>query len=162
MPSMDLHEVLSSLTHASDLNLLRLRTAIDHLLQQPARILAVRQRLHVGQEVDFWNLREDRMRRARIVQFKPDQLLVRTDDPAQLWWVSYAAIQLDPSQAPAPHPATLQRSDFAPGDAVSFTGRDLIEHVGTIVRVNPKTATVACEGHEWRVPFSLLRRVVDI
>jgi hypothetical protein len=163
MPIMDLHEVMNSLQHASDLDLLRLRTAIDHLLQQPARILAVRQRLHVGQEVDFWNRREDRMRHARIVQFKPDQLLVQTDDPAQLWWVSYAALQLDQSQAPASRPAmTLQRSDFSAGDAVSFTGRDLIEHVGTIVRVNQKTATVSCDSYEWRVPFTLLRRVVDI
>ena len=41
---------------ASDLDLLRLRTAIDHLLQQPSRILAIRWQLHVGQVVDYLNL----------------------------------------------------------------------------------------------------------
>lgn len=160
---MDLHELMSSLQQARDLDLLRLRTAIDHLLQQPQRILAVRQRLHVGQEVDFWNLRENRLRRARVVQFKSDQLLVQTESPAQYWWVSYAAIQIDASQAPPPEPAArLTRSDFRVGETVSFEGQDLVQRLGTVVRLNPKTATVSCDGQQWRVPFALLRRVVDI
>ena len=40
---MNLHDVMGSLQQASDLDLLRLRTAIDHLLHSPTRILAVRQ-----------------------------------------------------------------------------------------------------------------------
>ena len=160
---MDLHDLMSALQQASDLDLLRLRTAIDHLLQHPKRILAVRQRLHLGQEVDCWNLRENRMRRGRIVQFKPDQLLVQTESPGQYWWVSYAAIQFDASQAPpAEPPAHLDRSDFTVGDTVSFEGRDLIQRLGTVARLNQKTATVSCDGHQWRVPFALLRRVVDV
>lgn len=160
---MDLHDLMNTLQQASDLDLLRLRTAIDHLLMQPQRILAVRQRLQLGQEVDFWNLRENRLRHARIVQFKSDQLLVQTETPAQHWWVSYAAIQLDTSQAPPPRaPARLARSDFSVADTVSFEGRDLIQRVGTVVRLNPKTATVSCDGQQWRVPFALLRRVVDL
>ena len=160
---MDLHDLMSALQQASDLDLLRLRTAIDHLLQQPTRILAVRKRLNVGQEVDYWNLRENRMRRGRIVQFKPDQLLVQTESPAEYWWVSYAAIQPDASQAPpAEPPAHLDRSDFTVGDTVSFEGRDLIQRLGTVARLNQKTATVSCDGQQWRVPFALLRRVVDV
>jgi len=160
---MNLHDLMSSLQQASDLDLLRLRTAIDHLLMQPQRILAVRQRLNVGQQVDFWNLRENRLRRGRVVQFKPDQLLVQTESPAQYWWVSYAAIQLDASPAPPPQPpAHLNRSDFSVGDTVSFEGRDLIQRLGTVVRLNPKTATVSSDGQQWRVPFALLRRVVDL
>lgn len=78
---MDWHELMSSLQQASDLDLLRLRTAIDHLLRHPRRILAVRQRLHVGQEVDYWSLRENRMQHGRIIKFKPDQLLIQTQNP---------------------------------------------------------------------------------
>jgi len=160
---MDLHELMSSLQQASDLDLLRLRTAIDHLLMQPQRILAVRRRLQLGQEVDFWNLRENRLRRGRIVQFKSDQLMIQTESPAQYWWVTYAALQLDASQTPPPEPPPrARRSDFAPGDTVSFEGRDLIQRVGTVVRLNPKTVTVSCDGQQWRVPFGFLRRVVDI
>jgi hypothetical protein len=45
---------------------------------------------------------------------------------------------------------------------VSFEGRDLLQHVGQVVRLNQKTATVSCDGQEWRVSFALLRHVVDI
>lgn len=112
-PVIDLHEVMNSLQHASDLDLLRLRTAIDHLLQNPTRILAVRQRLHVGQEVDFWNLRDNRKQHGRITQFKSDQLLILAENPHQYWWVSYAAVLLYPRQAPPPEaPRQMTRSEF--------------------------------------------------
>ena len=160
---MDLHDLMSSLQQASDLDLLRLRTAIDHLLQSPTRILAVRQRLHVGQEVHYWNLRDNRMQHGRTTKFKSDQLLILAENPPQYWWVPYAAIQFDPRQAPLPEPPRpLGRADFALGDTVSFEGRDLIQRLGSIVRLNQKTATVSCAGHEWRVSFPLLRHVVDL
>jgi hypothetical protein len=160
---MDLHDLMSSLQQACDLDLLRLSTAIDHLLYSPARILAVRQRLHLGQEVHFWNVRDNRMQHGRITKFKSDQLPILTQNPPQYWWAPYAAIQLDPSPAPPPQPPRpLGRSDFALGDTVSFEGRDLIQRLGSIVRLNQKTATVSCDGHEWRVSFALLRHVVDL
>ena len=161
--ALDLRELMNSLQQASDLDLLRLRSAIDHLLHNPTRILAVRQRLHVGQEVVHWNLRENRLQHGRIVKFKPDQLLILTENPPQYWWISYAAIQLDAQPAPlAPPPRHLDRSDFAVGDTVSFETRDLIQHLGTIVRLNQKTATLSCDGHQWRVSFALLRHVLDV
>jgi hypothetical protein len=134
---------MNSLQQASDLDLLRLRSAIDHLLHNPTRILAVRQRLHVGQEVDYWNLRDNRMQHGRITKFKSDQLLILAENSPQYWWAPYAAIQLDPRQAPLPEPPRpLERGNFALGDTVSFEGRDLIQRLGSIVRLNQKTATV--------------------
>ncbi|MFJ1252254.1 type II toxin-antitoxin system HipA family toxin [Cupriavidus sp. CuC1] len=57
-----------------------------------------------------------------------------------------------------------QRADFLVGDTVSFTDQHLRERIGTIVRLNQKTASIQCdpnEGH-WRVSFALLRKVVDL
>jgi hypothetical protein len=160
---MDLHDLMSHLQQASDLDLLRLRTAIDHLLQSPTRILAVRQHLHVGQEVHFWNLRDNRMQHGRITKFKSDQLLILAENPPQYWWVPYAAVQPDPDQAPLSEPPRpMARADFALGDTVSFEGHDLIQRLGSIVRLNQKTATVSCDGHQWRVPFALLRHVINL
>ena len=65
---------MNSLQRASNLDLLRLSFTIDHLSQSPARILAVRERLHVGQQVDYWSQRENRIRHGCIVKFKPDRL----------------------------------------------------------------------------------------
>ncbi len=56
----------------------------------------------------------------------------------------------------------MGRADFALGETVSFEGRDLIQNLGTIVRLNQKTATVSCDGHQWRVSYALLRHVVDL
>lgn len=162
-PELDVRELMNSLQHACDLDLLRLRTAIDHLLHNPTRILAVRQRLHVGQDVASWNLRNNRMRHGRITQFKSDQLLILAENPPQYWWVNYAAVLLDPGLDPAPEaPRHMKRSDFAVEDTVSFDGRDLIQQLGTIVCLNQKTATVSCDGREWRVSFALLHHVVDL
>ena len=54
------------------------------------------------------------------------------------------------------------RVDFALGDTVSFEGRNLIQRLGSIVRINQKTATVSCDDHEWRFSYGLLRHVVDL
>lgn len=160
---MDLHDLMTSLQRASNLDLLRLSFAIDHLLQSPTRILAVRERLHVGQEVEYWSQRENRIQHGRIVKFKLNRLLILAENPPQQWWVPYAAIQLDPNHAPLPEPPRrMSRSDFVVGDTVSFEGRDLIQQLGAIVRLNQKTATVSCDGHEWRVSFALLRHVVGL
>ena len=68
-----------------------------------------------------------------------------------------------PAQAPAPLPVRLRREDFAPGDAVSFEGRDLIRKFGTIRRINQKTASIACkDALEWRVSFGLPQRVISV
>jgi hypothetical protein len=45
---------------------------------------------------------------------------------------------------------------------VNFEGRDLIQRVGGIVRLNQKTATVSCDSLEWRVSVALLRHVIDL
>jgi len=44
---------------------------------------------------------------------------------------------------------------------VSFTDADLQHRLGVIVRINQQTATVACDGRNWRVFFPLLRHVVN-
>lgn len=161
---MDWHNVMSSLQQSSDLELLRLRTAIDHLLAHPPRILAIRQRLHLGQEVEYLSLRDNRMRRGRVIEFKPDQVLIQTADQSKYWWLPYAAVQLDAASPPPPEPPPVRpdRRDFAIGDTVSFEGRDLIQRIGTIVRINQKTASLSCDGQQWRVSFQLLRHVVNL
>ena len=162
---MQLQDLMNSLQKATDLDLLRLHVAIGHLLQNPARILAIRQRLHQGQQVEFWSTRDNRTHRARIIGFKHDQVQIRRDDSPESWWVMYAALSLDPLQAPhTPAPSRLpSRADFAIGDSVSFQAQDLIARFGTIIRLNQKTATLSADdGLQWRVSYAALRRVVNL
>lgn len=162
---IELQDAMLSLQKASDLDILRLHTAIGHLLRDPVRIMAIRRHLHLGQEVDFWNARTQKAQRGRIVNFKPDQVLVQTEIPRQGWWVMYAAISIDPANMPPQPPPERRptRADFARGDNVSFEPQDMIARFGRIIRMNQKTATVATEdGMEWRVAYGALRRVVNV
>src|SRR5512137_1592346 len=160
---MDLNDLMDRLQHLPDVDLLRLHAAIDQLLSSPTRILAVRQRLHLGQTVSFWNVRDNRAERGSINRFKTDQVLILAEHSSRYLWVPYAAVLIDPGAqalAPEPSPKPLRRSDFAIGDAVSFEGRDLIQRLGRITRLNTKTATIDCgDQSSWRVSYALLRHV---
>jgi hypothetical protein len=161
--NLDLCSIMSTLENASDLELLQLRTAIGHMLENSKQIVAIRQRLHTGQPVEFWSLQDRRTYRGRIAQFKPDQLLIHRDDNRFIW-VEYAALIGEGLQsAPeAPSRPMLTREDFRVGDTVGFEGRDLLQHVGNIMRLNQKSATISCEEGEWRVSYALLHHVVEI
>ena len=85
------------------------------------------------------------------------------------WTLPYAAIELpaDSRAEPrSPMPRSAQRptrEDFRVGDRVSFEDRHLQTRIGTIVRINQKTASIDCENEPgWRVSFGLLRHVVDL
>jgi hypothetical protein len=161
---MDLNDLMDRLQRLPDVELLRLHAAIDQLLSSPTRILAVRQRLHLGQTVSFWNVRDNRAERGSITRFKTDQVLVLAEHASRYLWVPYAAVLIDPdAPAPEPPPKALRRSDFAIGDTVSFEGRDLIQRLGRITRLNAKTATIDCgDQSSWRVSYALLRHVIDV
>ena len=162
---MDWHNLMSTLaTQASDLELLQLQTALENLLMQPARIIAVRQQLHVGQTIQYLDVRGNRMHAAKVIEFKTDQLMVHASNDGKYKWIRYAAVALDPSAKSAPpKEVPPRREDFAVGDTVSFEGRDLIRKFGKISRINQKTASILCEdGHVWRVSFALLQRVMSV
>jgi hypothetical protein len=163
---MDWHNLMSTLaTQATDLELLQLQTAVEHLLMQPARMIAIRQQLHVGQTVQYLDVRDNRMHGAKVIEFKPDQLMVHASHDGKYKWIRYAAVEMDPSVKAAPQPKEVlpRREDFAVGDTVSFEGRDLIRSFGKISRINQKTASIVCEdGREWRVSFALLQRVMNV
>jgi hypothetical protein len=55
------------------------------------------------------------------------------------------------------------RNDFRCGEKVAFEDKYLTTVVGTIVRINQRTATIdPGDGTSWRVGFAHLRHVVDI
>jgi hypothetical protein len=55
------------------------------------------------------------------------------------------------------------RDDFRRGDKVSSIDKYLQHQIGTIARINQRTASVDCEsGSGWRVLFAMLRHVMNI
>jgi hypothetical protein len=173
MVSMNDTKLIEALSNASSLELFELSRIIDRLLADPRRIVAVRNKLNLGKSVRFMDWRTGQMRSAKIVAIKDDQVTVHEDGTRSQWKLSYAAI--DPGEDNErvesesstiniqPPPQKPGRDDFRRGDKVSFTDKYLQHHVGTITRINQRTASVDCEvGTGWRVPFAMLSHVMDI
>lgn len=160
---------LDNLRQAHSSELYRLYLMIGKLLDDPQRTLQVRQGLHLGMTVSY--VADDPFgapRQARILELRATQAVIEDLTSRQRWAIRYAAIVPDGTHPDAqPEPATPPRTnpeEFFIGDTVGFTDKHLRERIGIIVRLNQKTASIACsdtEGH-WRVSYGLLRRIVDV
>ncbi len=165
-------KLIEALSNASSLELFELSNIIDRLLADPRRIVAVRNKLNLGKSVRFMDWRTGEMRAGKVMAIKGDQVTVHEDGTRTQWKLSYAGIdpgeveervESDKPTSSAPMQHKPARGDFCRGDKVSFTDKYLQPQVGTITRINQRTATVDCEGGAgWRVPFAMLRHVMDI
>lgn len=166
-------KLIDALNQASSLELFQLSTIIERMLADPRRIIAVRANMHLGQTVRFLDWHDGRMRSGKVVAMRDHQVTLHETDARREWKLPYAAIEPPPagaqptaSTAAPPTPAAPSqpgREDFRCGEKVSFEDRYMQTQIGTIVRINQRTATVETpDGPGWRVPFRLLRHVVDI
>ena len=167
-PGLD-PRLLELLGRASSLELFRLNSVIERMLADPKRILQIRKDLHLGQTVRFMDWRDGQMRTGKVVAMKDTQATIHENGSRTSWSVPYAAIEPPvPAAKPAstpepPQPPRPSRNDFSCGQKVAFEDKYLNTLVGTIVRINQRTATIdPGDGNSWRVSFGLLRHVVDI
>lgn len=151
-------DIPDSLRQAPGAELYRLYPAIGKMLDDPGRILEIRQRLHLGMAVNY--IGENPLgppAQGTIVELRQTQAVIQDSATPRRWGVPYAAIIPETSNA-QPHieltpPLRTQREEFFIGDTVGFTDKHLSERVGIIVRLNAKTASIAVndtDGH-WRV-----------
>ena len=163
--------VLDALQNASSLELFQLSTLIERLLADPRRIIAVRKDMNLGQTVRFVDWRDGSLREGKVVAMRDTQVTLQDLRERKEWKLPYAAIE-----PPLPYPATRPqavapeppaaprptRNDFRCGEKVAFEDKYLQTVVGTIVRINSRTATIdPGDGTQWRVGFGLLRHVLD-
>ena len=165
-------KLIEALSNASSLELYDLSRIIERLLADPRRIVAIRNKLNIGKSVQFMDWRTGQMRTGIVAAIKDAQVTVHEQASRTQWKLSYAAI--DPGEgnervesqvftAAQPPLQKPGRDEFQRGDKVSFTDKYLQPQVGTITRINQRTATVdADSGSGWRVPFGMLRHVMDI
>jgi len=164
--------VLDALQNASSLELFQLSTLIERLLADPRRIIAVRKDMHLGQTVRFVDWRDGSLREGKVVAMRDTQVTLQDLRERKEWKLPYAAIEPplpDPAtrpQAVAPEPPAAPRptrNDFRCGEKVAFEDKYLQTVVGTIVRINGRTATIdPGDGTQWRVGFGLLRHILDV
>lgn len=170
-------KLIEDLPMASSAELYQLSWVIEQLLADPRRIVQVRAQLHMGQQVQYLHWADGKLRSARVVGMHGDHVAIQDAGYSKAFKVHYAAIHTEPADAPAessaaptdmeltrpsPPPEVPGRADFRVGNRVTFTDKNLQHRVGLIVRVNQRTATLDCDGQQWRVGFELLRHLVDV
>jgi len=165
-------KLIDALNRASGLELFHLSTIVERMLADPRRIIAVRVNMHLGQTVRFLDWRDGQMRNGRVVALKDTQVTLHEEGTRREWKLPYAAVEppratssaaAQTTPPAAPPQVKPGRGDFRCGEKVSFEDRYLQTQVGTVIRINQRTATIDTgNGHTWRVGFQLLRHVLDI
>ncbi len=160
---MNFSDVLKALNQASAFELYRMRAAIDRVLDEPRWLLAIQGRLRVGQSVEYFDARANKLRRGQVIEMRRKQAVILDMDEAQRWLIDYAAINLDgvDIEIREQKQQGLGRNEVAVGEVVGFLDRNQQQRSGRIIRLNDKTVTVLCEGVRWRVAYCWLHRVVD-
>ena len=166
--------MIEALQGASSLQLYQLKAIIEAMLADPRRGIAARASLHLGQAVQFVDFRDGQMRRGKIIAMRDTQATVLEQGTKRTWKIPCVAMQgytdteRRTEQAPyepPPEPvaAAAPAREFQRGDTVTFDDRDGRGVTGVIVRINQRTATIGTgDGGSWRVPFHMLRHVLDI
>ena len=108
-------KVVQALQQATLLELFAMSTLIDRQMSDPARIAAVRLRLHLGQRVQFldWRDPQMQMRPAQVVALAKDHVKVLEEGAHRQWNLPYAAVEpaTDTASPPAaPEPGTFETS----------------------------------------------------
>jgi hypothetical protein len=160
---MDFSAMLSALNQASGFELYRLRAAIDRVLADPKWIIAIRSQLRVGQQVDYFDARANRLCAGQVLECRTKEVLLRQSDTGEHWLIRYTALDLDGTDVRIrENPRQgLSRQEVAVGDAVGFLDHEQRQRMGKIVRLNDKTVTLNADGQKWRVAYALLHRVLS-
>ena len=85
---MNFSEVFQTLNQASAFDLYRLRGAIDRVLDEPSWLQAIQSRLKVGQTVQFFCLRANKLKRCQVLEMRRKELVVLELDEPMRWTLS--------------------------------------------------------------------------
>lgn len=134
------------------------------MLDEPRWIVAIAQRLHAGQRIEYFDPRANASRHGKVIELRRKQVLILDEDDGKRWLVAYAAINLDGADVRIRErkDVGVGRHELAEGDTVGFLDHEKRERSGIVQRLNDKTVTVISQGQKWRVAYSLLHRVVEI
>lgn len=160
---MDFSALLAALNQASGFELYRLRAAIDSALADPKWIAAIQPQLRLGQQIEYFDARDNRLYAGQVLEFRKKEILVRQQDTGKLWLIAYTAINLGGADVRIrENPARgLSRHEVGIGDNVGFLDHEHRQRSGQIVRLNDKTVTLMADGQKWRVAYGLLHRVIN-
>jgi hypothetical protein len=156
-------DVLKAMNEASAFELFRLRAAINVVLDEPARMQAIQNRLQPGQAIEYFDVRANAKRHGTIVELRRKTALIIDRDDGKRWLTDYASINLDGADVQIQQTTQrgLGRNEIGVGEIVGYLDRNGRQRSGKVLRLNDKTATLAVGDQQWRVAYGLLHRVLE-
>ncbi len=160
---MDYSSLIKELDKATSFDLYRLSSAIDRMLEDPERKAYIKQFLRIGQEVEYFDSSANHAVNGTVVKFLPTKVVVENHHDKKCWRLPFYMINIHQIDTKINEGTKqgLGRNEVAVGDLVGFLDRDNRERYGTVIRLNPKTVTLACDGGQWRVAYSFLFKVLN-
>lgn len=164
---MDYSQIIDALNHASGFNLYRLRSAIDNMIDEPRRLIEIRARLRMGQQVQWFDSGRNRLCEGTLINVKQTRVIINSQHDGRRWDVPLCAInihQVDTQIESQHHAIGLTKNEIQIGERVGFIDGEGIERSGEVIRLNQKTATVVnhTDRISWRVSYALLHKVIDL
>ncbi|MEN3033200.1 hypothetical protein [Chromobacterium amazonense] len=160
---MKYEDILAAFQQASGFDLYRLRAMLDRVLDDPKWIVAVRQSLHIGQQVAYFDPATYQQHESTVVEFRRKEVVVRQLTGGQYWVIPYTGINLDGVDIKIRESGRPGQSRHEPsaGETVGFLDHEQRQRQGQIVRLNDKTVTLISDGQKWRVSYNYLHHVFD-
>ena len=93
--SVNFSEVVKMLETASTFDLYRLNVAIQRMLDDPIRILAIKRTLHIGQEVEYFDFRQNAPVKARLLECNKTRVLVQNLADGKKWTLPYYWLNIE-------------------------------------------------------------------
>ena len=162
---MDYTQILKDLDGATTFDLYRLVSAMQEEMESTSRIIKVRSGLRIGQTITWFDSATHKLVKAKILKLNKLRCLVQNLEDDQRWNIVYASINTEDEHVDINmnQEYGVKKSELRVGDTVTYVSRDNIQVFGTVVKLNPKTAGIkTVEGNEWRVPYSLLQKIVEM
>lgn len=159
---MDYTHLVNELNQASAFDLYRLKVAINYELDNPSRLLAIKQKLHVGMELTYFDPTKNRLVKGQLVETRQKNVVILDYEQNKRFVMPYymlnaEGVRIDINQ----QGEQLTANNLSVGNCVGFNkdGKDII---GLIKSLNQKTVTLITSNNErWRVAYAYLYRVHD-
>jgi len=162
---MDYTEILGALNKATLFDLHRLQSGIYQELLNPERIEAIKTQLKPGQQISYFDSKQNCLIDAIVIQPKKTRCLVQDIKDSKRWDIPFYYINLadvDTDIRPKSEQTGIPKAALKVGDKVGFKNKDYEDIYGEVIRLNQKTATIQVDMHnQWRVSYDLLFPVLD-
>lgn len=160
---MNIQAIFQELQTASDFELFRLKSAIEKLLEDPDRINALRKKMVVGMQLDYFNVEENRSIPCELIEIKRTRANVREIETGKRWTLPFHYLNLDhiATKLVVNNKRGMSKAELHIGLTVGFVNsQNNQDYIGQIVKLNPKRAVLLVNNEKWQVPYQMLFPII--